>query len=99
MVKKTKTQKAELTSLKSKDFRTTKIKNKNKNKNINNINVIVNSNNKKTVGKKANIPKSVTQPIMPIMMYSQPVQNDVGIGYHKLLEGFSTRISTLIDEN
>ena len=81
-----------------------KTKNKNKNKNINKIIVNVNSNNKrKTVQGQNNRPQNNHMP-MPIYFNSQgsnptPIQNDIGIGYHKLLDGFSNRISTLMEEN
>jgi hypothetical protein len=80
-----------------------KPKNKNKNKNINKIVINVNSNNKrKTVQNK----KETSQQPMPNiinypaqMPYSQPVINDNGIGFHRLLDGLSTRLSTLQEEN
>ena len=77
-----------------------KIKTKNnKVKNINKIIVNVNSNNKrKTIqGRKDNGPSNKHQMPMSIYFNSQsapPVQNDIGIGYHKLLDGFSTLIAT-----
>ena len=84
-----------------------KIKNKNKNKNINKIIINVNSNNKrKTVQHKKestqqSIPYVINPSQTPIIYQQpvQPVQNDYGIGFNRLLDGLSNRLDTLQQEN
>jgi len=80
------------------------IKNKNKNKNINKIVVNVNSNNKRKViqNKKDVTPQTQSMPYVinnPQPIYQAPIQNDLGIGYHRLLEGLNNRLDILQQEN
>ena len=91
-----------------------KVKIKNKNKLVSNIIVNVNSNNKKKVRqiKKEsqgtnpivitnNPPQYAPQynPYMqPQIQQPQLIQNDIGLGVHRSLEGLQTRIQVLFDE-
>lgn len=87
-----------------------KVKIKNKNKLVSNIIVNVNSNNKKKVRqiKKesqgtnpiviTNNPPQYNPYIQPQIQQPQLIQNDIGLGVHRSLEGLQTRIQVLFDE-
>ena len=41
----------------------------------------------------------VINPQQTPIIYHQPVQNDFGIGFHRMLDGLTNRVNTLQEEN
>lgn len=81
---------------------------RNINQNLNQIVVNVNNQKKNIKSKQSNQPQRINNPqpipipyvirenIPPI---NTPVQNDFGIGFHRIIEGLNNRLSTLHEEN